>query len=590
MRSASRLRPKPPEETNHGFPDEQANGRPGILRKLPWLKDLALIAAIPAVIVGSSMIRNVVGSPSQQGALSSGVLSPARDPGNAESLVGLPGEQMEGTVGSELLLGVRATGRRSLALADTPVYWLVASGEGTLSAHSGRTDAEGVARTTLLLPPRPGQVVVVGRVPGSNLPTVRFRVTVLPPMVAAEPTTPADTSGVAAALTPPDELAADTEVQTPPEAAPVGSAEAPVETEAQTSPGGTPAGSESESEDEPPPPVSVVRSGYSVGGNQVCALLRGRPRCRGASGRGPTRGGAATDFLALAAGVSHVCGLDGIGRAGCWGANDAGQLGDGSRSSRTTAERVISDLRFSALTAGLAHTCGVSGGGRAACWGRNLNGQLGNGTRDDRTSPRAVFGDVLFRSLSAGWHHTCGLSTDGRVYCWGLNDEGQLGDGSRLDRLVPTGVPGAFTSVSAGNAHTCGVSGGEVLCWGDNSFGQLGDGSLEDRTRPVRVQGLPGPPVRLATGAVHTCALLEGGQAFCWGQNLHGQLGDGTTQNQGTPTAVAGDLRFITLHAGGALTCGFSTDGSEYCWGLNQSGQLGDGTRTNRSTPTPVGG
>jgi len=94
----------------------------------------------------------------------------------------------------------------------------------------------------------------------------------------------------------------------------------------------------------------------------------------------------------------------------------------------------------------------------------------------------------------------------------------------------------------------------------------------------------------LAAGAVHTCAVLTDRTAYCWGQNLHGQLGDGTTQNRSSPAAVSGGVEFVALFAGGGLTCGFGRDGSEYCWGLNQSGQLGDGSRTNRASPVLVGG
>ncbi len=103
------------------------------------------------------------------------------------------------------------------------------------------------------------------------------------------------------------------------------------------------------------------------------------------------------------------------------------------------------------------------------------------------------------------------------------------------------------------------------------------------------VEGLPGPVSRVATGAVHTCALLTDASVWCWGQNSHGQVGDGTTTDRPTPVPVSGDHAFSALHAGGGSTCGITREGEELCWGLNQSGQLGDGTRTNRSVPTPVG-
>jgi alpha-tubulin suppressor-like RCC1 family protein len=143
-------------------------------------------------------------------------------------------------------------------------------------------------------------------------------------------------------------------------------------------------------------------------------------------------------------------------------------------------------------------------------------------------------------------------------------------------------------SLAAGSAHTCGISAGDVFCWGQNLSGQLGDGTTESRRQPTQVQGLPAPATQIAAGAVHSCALLGDGRAFCWGQNLHGQLGDGTTQNRSSATAVAGTVRFRSISAGGALTCGTATTGGQYCWGLNQAGQLGDGSRQNRSTPTAV--
>jgi alpha-tubulin suppressor-like RCC1 family protein len=159
-----------------------------------------------------------------------------------------------------------------------------------------------------------------------------------------------------------------------------------------------------------------------------------------------------------------------------------------------------------------------------------------------------------------------------------------------LDRLIPTAVTGSLESLAAGSNHTCGISGDGVLCWGDNRFGQLGDGTNEGSSRPQEVVGLPSAVRALTAGAVHSCALVADGSAYCWGQNLRGQLGIGTTQNQNRAMAVQGGLRFRSIYAGGALTCGVTTDGAEYCWGLNQDGQLGDGTRESRSVPVRVGG
>src|SRR5207253_2085399 len=81
---------------------------------------------------------------------------------------------------------------------------------------------------------------------------------------------------------------------------------------------------------------------------------------------------------------------------------------------------------------------------------------------------------------------------DGTIYCWGFNGNGQLGDGTRTNRAVPALVQApagvTFQAVSAGGQHTCAVaSTGDAYCWGRNEFGRLGDGTAVDRTLPVRV-------------------------------------------------------------------------------------------------------
>jgi len=338
-----------------------------------------------------------------------------------------------------------------------------------------------------------------------------------------------------------------------------------------------------------PEAVSVVPRDLVVGGSTVCKLTDGGVTCRGANDRGQRIADAARGTRALATGLFHACALDTAGNASCWGANDAGQLGNGTRADQHQSTPVSTDLRFTTLSAGIAHTCGLTGAGRLACWGENLWGQLGDGSREDRMTP--VFASTpALTTLESGWSHTCALTTSGAVYCWGLNRDGQVGDGTRLDRLSPQQVATSARSLAAGSAHTCALTANNVLCWGDNRFGQLGDGTTESRLSPTPVSGLPDRGVALVAGAAHTCALLAGGVAYCWGQNLHGQLGNGSTVHATTPVAVAGGITFARLSAGGGVTCGVSTGGVEYCWGLNQSGQLGDGSRTDRAAPARVVG
>lgn len=362
----------------------------------------------------------------------------------------------------------------------------------------------------------------------------------------------------------------------------------PTETAAAGGSAGAGATTEAGPGDTPSGPPSVISRDRSIGGANVCAIQGASVTCRGANDRGQRLEGGISGSRAVAAGLFHGCALDTAGVARCWGANESGQLGDGSTTDRAAPVSVETDLRFGSIAAGLAHTCAVAASGQAVCWGANLGGQLGDGTRDDRALPDDVQQSPDLRRVVAGWNHTCGIASNGVVYCWGLNREGAVGDGTRLDRLAPTRVLDSVSDAAAGSAHTCAVRQGEALCWGANGAGQLGDGTTQAKASPTPVDDLSGPVTDVAAGAAHTCALLDDGSLYCWGQNLYGQLGNGSTAPSTTPRAVAGDLRFARVHAGGGVTCGMTSAGDEYCWGLNQSGQVGDGTRTNRAVPTRV--
>jgi alpha-tubulin suppressor-like RCC1 family protein len=129
----------------------------------------------------------------------------------------------------------------------------------------------------------------------------------------------------------------------------------------------------------------------------------------------------------------------------------------------------------------------------ALCWGQG--GLIGDGQTIDRFTPKAVAGGLDFERVTAGVLHTCGETTTNRAYCWGVNGRGQLGDGGppELDQLSPVAVVGghAFAQLSAGAAHTCGVTPSDVaFCWGYDFFGQLGHGQSgfgAESRRPVRV-------------------------------------------------------------------------------------------------------
>src|SRR2546423_995537 len=128
------------------------------------------------------------------------------------------------------------------------------------------------------------------------------------------------------------------------------------------------------------------------------------------------------------------------GMAYCWGANDTGQLGDGTTTSRATPVPVSGGLSFAVLDGGGGHSCGVITSGAAYCWGDNTSGQLGDGTGTGRANPAAVADHLEFVSVSAGLGHACGLTPRGTAYCWGRNASGQLGDGTTTASALPVPV------------------------------------------------------------------------------------------------------------------------------------------------------
>ena len=310
-------------------------------------------------------------------------------------------------------------------------------------------------------------------------------------------------------------------------------------------------------------------------------------------------GSSTVQATAVSAGGRHSCARtsEGVGGVKCWGSNQYGQLGNGSTSDSSVPVDVTgltSGVR--AIAAGAFHTCALTSAGGVKCWGRNAAGQLGNGTTTDSSTPVDVAGLTSgVAAISAGDEHTCAVTAGGAVTCWGQNGSGQLGDNGSCGQICPTpvavfGLASGALAVAAGGAHSCALtSAGAVDCWGYNLRGQVGDGTTTERYAPVPVSGLGSGVAAIAAGGNHSCAVTSGGGAKCWGWNLFGQLGDGQSCACLVPVDVTGLTGAVAAVDAGALhTCADVLPFSVRCWGDNRFGAVGDGGSCGSPCSTPV--
>jgi alpha-tubulin suppressor-like RCC1 family protein len=246
------------------------------------------------------------------------------------------------------------------------------------------------------------------------------------------------------------------------------------------------------------------------------------------------------------------------------------------------------------LLPGLPANAAVSGS--VVAWGGNAFGELGDGTTASHLTAAPVLDLTGVQELGGGRNFGLALKTDGTVWSWGVNDSGQLGDASLTNRTRPVAVSFAvpvpqIAEVTAGHYHSLAVDTvGNAWAWGRNNNGQLGDGTTLKRTRPVRVGSLTSVHF-LAGGRDHSLALKNDGTVWAWGSNAFGQLGDGTTTRRLSPVQVLGLTRpVIQIAAGREHSLALEDDGTVWAWGSNVYGQLGDGTKTNRTRAVRVTG
>lgn len=334
---------------------------------------------------------------------------------------------------------------------------------------------------------------------------------------------------------------------------------------------------------------AAIATAVSAASNRTCAVTAADGlRCWGAAPTGdgtnerrsfpvesPSLAGV-TD--AVGVGDSHACAVTTSGGVRCWGWNGNGQIGGGTLATVVLDPTDVAGLAgaASAVVAGYDHSCALLASGDVQCWGANDHGQLGDGTTDDSTSPVSVTGlGTTATAIVANTFGTCAVTSAGGVKCWGFVS----GSSTPVDYA---GLTSGIADVVFGFDHECVLTAaGGVRCSGQNAYGQLGDGTNTPSAAYVDVVGLGSGVLAIDAKGKHTCALTTAGAVRCWGRNDHGQIGDGTLVDRNAPVPVAGLASGVTaLAAGKEHSCALKDDGALLCWGQGFDGATGTGWPT----------
>lgn len=267
------------------------------------------------------------------------------------------------------------------------------------------------------------------------------------------------------------------------------------------------------------------------------------------------------------------------------------------------------------LALGSEHSCARTMEGAIACWGYGPGGRLGGGFQASTSEPNEVIRIDDARVIAIGPSSSCAaVRSTGDLYCWGSNVDGLLAStdvplpSPELPSpfsAVPVPVSGyvtprlqGVTSVAVGHTHACAArSTGDAYCWGSQLDGRLGNGfsSPTIRSFPAQVLREMGQPVgdaiEVVVGEMHACLLTAAQTVDCWGANFSGELGNPAYTEFSSDIArpVPGLDMVSKLSASRGHTCALR-NGQVLCWGLNDRYQLGREMGADNGAPGAVPG
>jgi alpha-tubulin suppressor-like RCC1 family protein len=284
--------------------------------------------------------------------------------------------------------------------------------------------------------------------------------------------------------------------------------------------------------------------------------------------------------------LTAACGIANA-KVYCWGSASGGQLGNGTTNGNySTPLLVAPESSFVSIKMGLSFgVCALTVAHSGMCWGGGTWGRLGNGADTTASRPVGVNGGNRFGDLATSYAGSCGITQAGAALCWGYYSVLGMGYGPYPDDCggvqcskSPVAVTGGITFrpviIHDGNTACAIATNDKTYCWGQIA------------------QEVPGAPVftALAAGDLDYCGLAPTGTVYCWGTNRNGRFGSPPDASvyQSTPLAVPGGQNFTQIAMSQNHMCAIASDGNAWCWGSNGNGELGDRTTTPSRTPVRV--
>jgi alpha-tubulin suppressor-like RCC1 family protein len=303
------------------------------------------------------------------------------------------------------------------------------------------------------------------------------------------------------------------------------------------------------------------------------------------------------NVVLVATGTSFSTAIDGYGRAWAWGINTNAQLGDGTTSNKLSPVTVAGNKKtFCKIDSGISGSLAIDKYGQVWGWGPITNGQLGiNTTINPVITPMSIRGTkktFCHIAISLGTH-SMGIDVYGQIWAWGTGSNGRLGTNSTINQQTPVSLAGAkktFCKIDTGNAWTAAIDKyGQVWCWGNGGDGRLGRNSTVSFLTPVSIAGQKKTFCHISAGNATTAGIDKYGIIWSWGFNSSGQLGNGANTAVWTPVSLAGARKtFCKINLGNGQTMAIDQYGQAWGWGFNANGLLGNGDFTAKNTPVRV--